>query len=355
MKILNEKLKFSIILKFLFSKIKILIFFLLFYYCTKKINNKSKIIPKISIFLPIYNKNKYLLKSIGSIQKQTLKDIEIIGVNDYSTDNSLYTLKKLSKIDTRIKIVNNDRNHGLLYTRTMGILNSTGEYIMNLDPDDEFKEKNNLEILYKIAKYNKVDILNFAYIYENKTLLKCKNNYKIIKRPKLFQSAFNDKYSLNDYLIWNKLIKRKLMLKAYEIYKKKIYSHKWNYHDDNIWSILIYRYGNSMKCINNTIYIYNSLNDSLMKNIQGSYIEIKNLIYKVEILSSIFKEKIYYKYILSEYKSIIYRINTKYQILKNKFDIRRKFIKLLILCIKLYKCSNNIINNIIKFIFLINS
>ena len=145
MKILNEKLKFSIILKFLFSKIKILIFFLLFYYCTKKINNKSKIIPKISIFLPIYNKNKYLVKSIRSIQKQTLKDIEIIPVNDFSEDNSLEILKKMAKKDSRIKIINNDRNRGLLYSRAKGVLNSKGEYIMNLDPDDELSGPNNLK------------------------------------------------------------------------------------------------------------------------------------------------------------------------------------------------------------------
>ena len=68
-------------------------------------------IPKISVFLPIYNKEKYLYRSIGSIQNQTLKDIEIVAINDGSTDKSLKILKKLAKNDTRIKIFNNDRKY----------------------------------------------------------------------------------------------------------------------------------------------------------------------------------------------------------------------------------------------------
>ena len=109
--------------------------------------NHEIITPKVSVFLPIYNRETYLKRSIISIQKQTLKEIEIVAVNDCSTDNSLKILKQLAKNDSRIKIINNDRNHGLLYTRAMGILNCTGEYIVNLDPDDQFQGINNLEIL----------------------------------------------------------------------------------------------------------------------------------------------------------------------------------------------------------------
>ena len=83
--------------------------------------------------MPIYNKEKYINKSIKSLQNQTLKDIEIIAVNDGSTDNSLIIIKKLSKTDNRIKIVNSDRNHGLFYSRSMEIINSIEEYLINLD------------------------------------------------------------------------------------------------------------------------------------------------------------------------------------------------------------------------------
>ena len=355
---LNKKKIYFININILSFKYKIIICLYIFFYSifiTFRINYKKiKIInPKISIFLPIYNKNIYLVKSIRSIQNQTLKQIEIIGVNDFSTDNSLNILKKLSKIDSRIKIINNDRNHGLLYARAMGILNSTGEFLINLDPDDQFYEENNLENLYIIAKAYNVDVLNFSFKHKNRTKLKCIYNNKIIKKPQLFKSAYNNYNRLKDYLIWNKMIKRKIMLKAYKKFKNRVYSQKWNYHEDNIWSILIYRYANSMLCINNIIYIYNSLEDSLMKNIHGSNIQIKNLIYRIEILRIIYNKKSYIKYIIGEYYKLIFGINKDLILLKNMFDIKGKFIKLLSLCIKFYKCPNYIINNIIKFIKII--
>jgi cellulose synthase/poly-beta-1,6-N-acetylglucosamine synthase-like glycosyltransferase len=92
----------------------------------KRIFVKTSNIAKVSVFLPIYNKEKFLFRSINSIQSQSLKNIEIIAVNDGSTDNSLKILRKLSKKDKRIKLINNDRNHGLLYSRAMGIINSSG-------------------------------------------------------------------------------------------------------------------------------------------------------------------------------------------------------------------------------------
>ena len=140
------------IFKFDLNKKKIYIILFL-YFSTIKFGKKLKYLkPKVSVFLPIYNKYLYLKRSIDSILKQSLKNLEIIAVNDFSSDNSLKILKKLSKKDNRIKIVNNDRNHGLLYSRAMGILNCTGEYLLNLDPDDMIPNIYNLEILYKIAK-----------------------------------------------------------------------------------------------------------------------------------------------------------------------------------------------------------
>ena len=72
--------------------------------------------------MPIYNKANYLTQSIRSIQKQTIKNIEIIAVNDCSDDNTLKILIQMAKNDSRIKIINNDKNRGLLYSRAMGIL-----------------------------------------------------------------------------------------------------------------------------------------------------------------------------------------------------------------------------------------
>ena len=157
--------------------------------------------PKVSVFLPIYNKEVYITRSIMSIQKQTLNDIEIIAVNDFSTDETLKILKKLSKRDKRIKIINNDRNHGLLYSRTMGILNSSGEYVMNLDPDDLFTDEDNLKLLYYKSKELKLDIIIFLLkklkqkkiIYLNKYLKELKQiNYNNSIKVKKKTLSFNN-------------------------------------------------------------------------------------------------------------------------------------------------------------------
>ena len=94
---------------------------------------------------------------------QTLKEIEIILINDFSNDNTLEISKKMNEKDSRIKIINNNRNRGLLYSRAMGIFHSKGQYLMNLDPDDELKDPDNLEYLYNKAKEAKVDVVSFGY------------------------------------------------------------------------------------------------------------------------------------------------------------------------------------------------
>lgn len=210
--------------------------------------------PKISLFLPIYNQEKYLKKCIQSIQSQTLKDIEIIAVNDHSTDNSLNILKKLSKYDDRIKIVNNDKNHGLLYTRAMGIINTSGEYIMNIDADDELADKENLELLYEDILKTKADIITFN-IFDKKLnkFINCRRKTEIQKQPKLFETIFNRNHIIQDYLIVNKLIKKEIFLKAYEFFKDEIYNGKWNYNEDEMWSILVNKYAENKSCVNKLV------------------------------------------------------------------------------------------------------
>ena len=187
-------------------------------YIYKKANNKFQ--PKISIFLPIYNKAKFLKRSIRSLQMQTLKDIEIIPVNDCSEDDTLEILKKMAKNDSRIKIINNERNRGLLYSRAMGILKSKGEYIMNLDPDDELSSPDNLESLYKIINKLKVDVISFGLIIKKygsfpTQLFLCSNNKKIQYQPEIFNSNSEN----FDFLITNKLIKNELFKKVYFLFK----------------------------------------------------------------------------------------------------------------------------------------
>ena len=267
--------------------------------------------PKISIFLPTYNKEKYIRKAISSIQNQTLKDIEIIAVNDCSNDKTLEILKNLSLTDKRIKIVNNKNNSGLLYSRAMGIIHSSGEYLMNLDPDDELKNLDNLEYLYDIANKSNLDIVEFSYYIRSiqKDINVCREFNTIITQPQLFESIYNDDNTLRDYLITNKLIKREIFFQAYKLFYNYIYNGQWNFHEDNIWSIIVHKLASTKICVQKLIYVYNddANKESLTKNI-GSSIEYNNYIYRFDMIRQIYNSKIYIKYIIRECIAFIEKI-----------------------------------------------
>ena len=290
------------------------------------LNSKNNI-PKISIFVPIYNKAKYLKRSIGSIQKQSLKDIEIILVNDCSTDESFKIIKEFAQKDERIKIINNTKNYGLLYSRGMGMINSKGEYVMDLDPDDQLIGKNNLKFLYNTAKRLKVDFINF-FIFYLPDRIKSGQFFDfniVVKQPELFQSAFKNDY-LNDFYITNKLIKREILIKAFNIFKDKIYGEKWNHHEDNIWSLLIYKYSNSSVFVNKKVYCYYYKNsDSEMYN-RGNILELKNLIYRNEMIKKILNNKEEEKYVIHEYLALLDIFERHINIIKQNNEIKNKTI-----------------------------
>lgn len=312
----------------------IFLFFLLsfFTYSHFKAYSREIIInlkPEISVFLPIYNKEKYLFRSIKSIQRQTLKNIEIIAVNDFSEDNSLKILIKMKKRDKRIKIINNKKNRGLLYSRAKGILNSKGEYLMNLDPDDELEGPDNLEYLYNIANQSKVDIVQFAFIKELpqvsvKTIM-CSNFNNILFQPEIFSSGNN----LSDYLITNKLIKKELFLKVYDIFKIKILGEKWNYGEDEIWSGLVNKFANSKICINKAIFIYHYNSDSLNNN-KFNMLYMTNLINWLEMFDKIiYDDKKYKKFLTSRISYLIEFIESNKAIInliKNNIEVKEKYI-----------------------------
>ena len=292
----------------------------------KKKNNYSST-PKISIFLPIYNKAMFLKRSINSIQIQTLRNIEIIAVNDYSDDNSLEILIELAENDSRIKIVNNNKNRGLLYSRAMGIINSKGEYLMNLDPDDELEGPDNLEYLYKIANNLKVDIIEFGFErkYKEKSdkLIFCSNFNNIQFQPDIFISGNKN----NDNLIWNKLVKKELFVKAYFLFKEQIYNEKWNYGEDEIWSSLIYKHANSMICVKKNIYIYHINSNSLMGN-RYNIIYSKDLIKWIKMFTKILNNKNNQKFLfirLNYLTNLIRKNNNLLNIIKNNIEIKNEY------------------------------
>ena len=85
--------------------------------------------PYASVVIPLYNSEKYITRTIKSIQYQNLSNIEIILIDDNSTDNTLDLVGKMKHDDKRIKIIKNKKNMGILYSRSIGVLSSKGKYL----------------------------------------------------------------------------------------------------------------------------------------------------------------------------------------------------------------------------------
>ena len=181
------------------------------------ISNKISLNPKISAIIPLYNCEKTIKAAVRSIQNQNLTDIEIILINDNSKDNTSEIIKQLAKEDNRIKILNNLKNMATLYSRNIGILNSKGKYIMNLDNDDLFMDFDVFDNVYKEAEIGNFDIIGFSAIDSktyNPKLFQMKDalfhNHKdglILYQPELtyFAITFDNKFEENDLHVWGRL------------------------------------------------------------------------------------------------------------------------------------------------------
>lgn len=122
-------------------------------------NNNEEI--KISVIIPVYNTDKYLQECLESVIAQTLKEIEIICVNDGSSDNSLQILEQYAQMDERILVLSKE-NGGVSSARNRGMEKATGKYLMFLDSDDWYTETESLQVLYEYAEKEQLDELFFG-------------------------------------------------------------------------------------------------------------------------------------------------------------------------------------------------
>lgn len=160
---------------------------------------------KLSIIVPVYNVAEYLERCLNSLINQTLNEIEIICVNDGSTDNSLCILEKFAGLDKRIKIIN-QKNKGLSGARNTGIKLIQGEYFGFLDSDD-WVDLDYFEKLYKRAKNCDADISLGDFIRKGK--FKHKIRLKLNKEEEFVGD--NEKFYGSQFYhfpcVWNKIYK----------------------------------------------------------------------------------------------------------------------------------------------------
>ena len=172
--------------------------------------------PKISVIVPVYNVEKYLSECLDSIVNQTLKDIEIICLNDGSTDNSLSILKEYASKDTRIILIDKE-NEGLGYTRKVGLDNATGKYILFCDSDDFYYELTAFEELYNYIEKVKVDVVIFESIKYSRNKIFYKSYGDLFNNPppkEVFSYLDIDLINIlayKAYYTWKKIYSKKFL------------------------------------------------------------------------------------------------------------------------------------------------
>ena len=181
------------------------------------VQNKIAYKPKISVVVPVYNAEEYIKESLDSIINQTLKEIEIICVNDGSTDNSLQILKQYAAKDNRITILS-QQNFRLGATRNAGITVAKGKYITFLDADDFF-ELNMLKKGYEKAVATNSDIVTWrAKEYNNVSKQFRELEWAVCPELFKYRDKVNSVADFGEYLFqalsfvtWNKIISLQLI------------------------------------------------------------------------------------------------------------------------------------------------
>ena len=231
--------------------------------------------PKISIVITVYNQEDFINKIYACILDQSIKDLEIIFVDDASTDNSCRIIKILMKEDKRIIYIKNSINKGQFFSRYRGINQSKGEYILVIDPDDLLL--NDILIKsYKFAKKYNLDIVQYYHIKGNLSHneIRKMNISGIFYYPQIKTIFYNCSYRY----LWDKLIKKQTFIKSINFINKKFRNFRIIIHNDEVACYGVFRVAKSYGILNEIGYFYNRGNPNSItkfnykkKNINGRF------------------------------------------------------------------------------------
>ena len=277
--------------------------------------------PKISILVPIYNVEKYLRQCLNSIVNQTLKNIEIICINDGSTDKSLEIIMEYIN-DNRIIIINKF-NSGYGDSMNKGIEFSSGEYIGIVESDD-FVDINMFDFLYKFTENGEIDMVRSDYyLYYNENEIK-PVNFNVIKS--IHNQMFNPIEFPNIFLmvinIWAEIYKKELIINN-DI--KFLSSPGASYQDMSFFFKTIFK-SNKIFYINKPFYYYRQTNpvSSIKNNNLNKVLSVFKEFYDVE---KFFQKDLKRFYEIQKYyyskkiKNLLWNLN--------RVDKKKEYIKLL--------------------------
>ena len=209
--------------------------------------------PLISIIIPIYNSQNFIFQIVKSIQIQSLKNIEIIFIDDCSLDNTTQNIEKFQKIDKRIILLKNKQNKGPFYSRNKAVVFAKGEYIQFMDSDD-ILINNILEKAYIIAKKNNIDIIQYKFVKRKHKfyIVDEITSLNIINQPELSDQMFYGKGKLKqaNLYIFNKIIRKKTFLDALLFIGDDLLRTKLYMNEDLLQLFSVLRVANSLLFIN---------------------------------------------------------------------------------------------------------
>ena len=241
---------------------------------------------KVSVILPVYNVAPYLDETFMSLLNQSLKEIEIIAVNDGSTDNSEDIIRKYQQKDTRIKYIH-QANQGQSVARNTALLQATGQYIYMMDSDDILSDSSALELCYQYAEKNRADFIFFdGDTFSEKKVSRTSWN---TKRTHLLDenTKYNGEFLLNMMLdnekhncvVWLLLINHDFLKKiGLKFYPGII-------HEDELFTSILALESDSIYCLKQTLIKHRIRNASTM----GKYFSKRNLNCYLTVIDELLK------------------------------------------------------------------
>lgn len=251
--------------------------------------------PKVSIIVPIYNVEKYLNRCIQSLLGQTLKEIEIILVDDGSPDKCPSMCEEYAKVDSRIKVIHK-QNEGLGLARNSGLEIATGEYVAFVDSDD-YVEKTMFATLYTTASKKDLDVIYCGFYKQNidgtfKRISECETytEYNKINIQRLIPDFIaSEPYCKNEYKhdmsVWHSIYKNKIIKNNHlQFVSERIYSS-----EDIPFQIDFLKRAEKIAFIPDNFYYYCYNNTSLTKKVNKERFQLIKSTY--ELISEKVKEE----------------------------------------------------------------
>lgn len=219
--------------------------------------------PLISVIIPIYNVENYLCKCVNSVINQTYKELEIILVDDGSTDSCFNICEEYKNLDPRIKVIHQE-NSGLSEARNRGLEVSNGDYVIFLDSDDYWNDINAISEIVKQINEVKAEVIIFGYrkYYEEtkkfgEISFKCDREILLDSNNQLNYLMKNKCYESSS---WNKVIKRQLLIENNLTFRKNVFC------EDIEWSARLAMCTKTYDYYDNGFLVYVQRKNSITKS-----------------------------------------------------------------------------------------